>query len=165
MQAVTLSEDTVFVVYQLMLGGIDETQPLRLAALAGVSAFDLSRFNLANLFNFAHRKWGGLSWASPDEPVFVNPPQLEPLAVAKCGERLVCDNCGRITAVVPCATCPHDTPPKWVTRRDRRHVLPQMQGAVEQMLAEFRDPHLSAIDFESQPLSAIQYHGNPQDDT
>ena len=150
-----LPADVVWRIYHLMRGGIDESQPMRLAALAGVSAFDLQRINLANLFNWAHRQWGGLSWEDAAAPVAETTPALPQRLLAKCGEQVVCDNCGRICAKVPCLNCPHGTTPKWIAERHKRPVNLQIRTAARELLGEGTHPSVR---------TQLQYHGNCRDD-
>ncbi len=139
-----ISDEAAFCIYQLMLGGIDETQPLRLAALTGVDAFTLTPEFLGRVFVDMQRKYGGYFWSEPAERVRIVPIHAGRLP-ANTHVALVCAHCDRVCRVVPCHRCAqHGRPPKWVTRT--RHLTSagtHYNGAA------------SAIS-----RASIQYHGN-----
>lgn len=126
-----ISEDAAYCIYQLMLGGIDETQPLRLATLAGVDARLLNREFLAKTFVWSHRRFGGLRWSKPAEPVKVvdryrdRKPRSLP---DRRAESLLCLRCNTFATSVPCS-CEGSKAkgPRWETRhrKGRRYENPR----------------------------------------
>lgn len=121
--AETISERAAFCLWQLMLGGIDETQPLRLSALTGVDAYLLDRDTLARVFVASQRQYGGYSWANPADRVRILGVGFSVKLPGNPALSLVCAHCGHICRYVPCQACnAQGRPPKWATRERRLYV-------------------------------------------
>jgi hypothetical protein len=115
-----LTDDQVFRIYHLMRGGVDETEPLQLATLAGVSAFGLTRDFLGHVFVEGQRRFGGLRWTNPTRRVSASKGRQDneprPLATRRQVD-LLCRNCGRKCGLVPCPHCPRGNPPRLKAER------------------------------------------------
>jgi hypothetical protein len=151
-----LTDDAAFRVYQLMLGGVDETQPSLLATLAGISSFGVTRDFLAAVFVRAQRRWGGFRWDAPTAAVRIDAKRRDAEPRPLCKRRLAdlqCDHCNRTVSQVPCPHCLGKAP-AWRTRR-----RPGAHGTEY----EFSHNHGSWVPIGTiQAIHRNQYNGDPR---